>query len=113
MWPGCILTEGTTTYRYRTGSYSKDYNILYNILDNTDNMPQMCLYLDEDVQEMVKMRAKERGSSVSSYVNEVLKKNNENRPPEKLLKLLGSWKDDPMEEPEELPWSMDIKRKTL
>ncbi|MCL2713002.1 MAG: hypothetical protein FWD37_07035 [Methanomassiliicoccaceae archaeon] len=62
---------------------------------------------------MTKIRAKERGSSVSSYVNEVLRRNNENSPPEELLKLLGSWKDDPMEEPEELPWSMDIERKSL
>ena len=76
-------------------------------------MPQICLYLDDDVQEMTKIRAKERGSSVSSYVNEVLRRNNENSPPEELLKLLGSWKDDPMEEPEELPWSMDIERKIL
>ena len=76
-------------------------------------MPRICIYLDEDVQKMIKERAEERGSSVSSYVNEVLRRNNENRPPEKLLKLLGSWKDDPMEEPEEPPWSIDIDRKSL
>ncbi|MCL2712524.1 MAG: hypothetical protein FWD37_04550 [Methanomassiliicoccaceae archaeon] len=76
-------------------------------------MPQICLYLDDDVQEMMKIRAKERGSSVSSYVNEILKKSNENGPPVELLKRLGSWENDPMKEPEELPWSMDIERKSL
>jgi len=76
-------------------------------------MSQICLYLDDDVQEITKIRAKERGSSMSSYVNEILKRNNEDRPPVELLKLLGSWEDDPLEEPEELPWSLDIERKTL
>jgi len=76
-------------------------------------MPQVCLYLDDEVREMTKIRAKERGSSVSSYVNEILKTEYENRVPEELIKRLGSWEDDPMKEPEELPWSMDIKRKTL
>ena len=76
-------------------------------------MPQICLYLDEEVQEMTKIRAKERGSSVSSYVNDVLKRNNEDGPPAELLKRFGSWEDDPMKEPEELPWSMDIERKRL
>jgi len=76
-------------------------------------MSQISLYLDDKVQEMIKIRAKERGTSVSNYVNEVLKKANEDIPPEELLGLMGSWKDDPMEEPEELPWSSDIKRKTL
>jgi len=76
-------------------------------------MPQVCLYLDDEVQEMTKIRAKERGSSVSSYVNDVLKRDHENRAPEELIKRLGSWESDPMKEPEELPWSMDIKRKTL
>ena len=76
-------------------------------------MSQVCLYLDDNVQEMIKIRAKERGSSVSSYVNEILKRVNEDRPPKELLELMGSWENDPMEEPEELPWSLDIKRKTL
>jgi len=76
-------------------------------------MPQVCLYLDDEVQEMTKIRAKERGSSLSSYVNEILRKSNEDRPPEELLKRFGSWANDPMEYPEELPWSTDIKRKVL
>ena len=76
-------------------------------------MSQVSLYLDDDVQEMIRIRAKERGSSMSSYVNDILKKVNEGRPPKELFELMGSWESDPMEEPEELPWSLDIKRKTL
>lgn len=90
----------------------KYYNIRYVILF-LDRMSQVSLYLDDDVQEIIKIRAKERGSSVSSYVNEILKKANEDRPPIELLELFGTWEDDPMKEPEELPWSSDIKRKTL
>jgi len=77
-----------------------------------ESMPQVSLYLDDDVHEMIKIRAKERRTSVSSYVNEVLKKINEDRPPAELLELFGSWEDDPMKEPEELPWPSDIKKKT-
>lgn len=76
-------------------------------------MSQVSLYLDDNVQEMIRIRAKERGSSMSSYVNEILKKFNEDRPPKELMELMGSWGSDPMEEPEELPWSLDIKRKIL
>ena len=48
---------------------------------------------------------------MSNHINKTLKKSNEDRPPE-LMKLLGSWENDPMEVPEDLPWSLDIKRKS-
>jgi len=76
-------------------------------------MSKVSLSLDDDVWEMIKIRAKERGSSVPSYVNEILKSFIEDRPPTELLERFGSWADDPMEEPEELSWSSDLKRKAL
>jgi len=74
---------------------------------------QICPYIDDDVQETARIGAKEKGPCQSSYVNEILKKSNEDRPPNELLMSLGSWEDDLMEVPEELPWSLDMKRKTL
>ena len=97
----------------RTGMDLISYNMWYILSWSTDIMPQICLYLDDEVQEMTKIRAKERGSSVPSYVNEILRRNNEDRPPAELLELFGSWESDPMKEPEELPWSMDLERKRL
>jgi len=67
-------------------------------------------YLDEIIQETTKIKRK-RGLSMSNHINKTLKKSNEDRPPE-LMKLLGSWENDPMEVPEDLPWSLDIKRKS-
>jgi hypothetical protein len=58
----------------------------------------------------IKTKAKEQGVSISKYVNDSMRKSIDDNWPEELFELWGSCKDDPVEEPEEIPWELNIKR---
>ena len=76
-------------------------------------MPRMSLYIDQDLYAELMFKAKEKEMSLSSFVSEVLKEHLDDSWPEDFLEVFGSLEDDPMEIPEELPWSLDVKRKAL
>ena len=74
-------------------------------------MPQVSLYIEKLLYKEVESKAKEKGQSLSGFVSDVLKENLKDSWPEGYFeKYVGIFKDDPLEEPEELPWSLDAKR---
>ena len=76
-------------------------------------MPQVSLYIDPKLYMELKSKAKEKGTSLSSFVSEALKEKLDDSWPEGYFDLLGSLKDDPLEIPGELPWESDVRRKPL
>ena len=74
-------------------------------------MPQVSLYLDKPLYMEIRTKAKEKGTSLSKYVSEALKEHIDDSWPEGYFeKYFGIFADDPLELPEELPWSLDAKR---
>jgi len=76
-------------------------------------VPQVSLYIDKPLYMEIKTKAKEKGTSLSNFVSEALKDHLDDDYPEGFFDLFGSLADDPLEEPEELPWSLDAPRKVL
>ena len=76
-------------------------------------MPQLSVYIEEALNEELRSKAKEKGMSLSSFVSEALKGHMDDNWPEDFSEGFGSLEDDPMEAPEELPWSSDVKRDVL
>jgi len=76
-------------------------------------MPQLSLYLDKPLYMELKTKAKEKEVSISNFVSEALRERIDNDYPEGFFDLFGCLADDPLEVPEELPWSLDAPRKPL
>ena len=76
-------------------------------------MPQVSVYIEEALNEELRSKAKKKEMSLSSFVSEALKGYMDDKWPEDFLEVFGSLEDDPMEIPEELPWSSDVKRDVL
>ena len=73
-------------------------------------MPKVSVYMDDDLYEKLKAKAKETEKSLSKLIENRLFEYI-NGWPQGYFDLFGSWKDCPMEEPEELPWELDAPRK--
>ena len=78
-------------------------------------MPQVSLYIDQELYMEIKIIAKKKSTSISRVVNGMIKENIDNSWPEGYFDLIGSLKDDedPLILPERLPQSMNASRKTL
>jgi len=77
-------------------------------------MMQSQISIETSVYERTKHIAEERGMSVSSYVNALLKKNAEDISPKgHAMSYFGALKDEPFEIQEDRPRSWDAKRETL
>ncbi|MCL2785661.1 MAG: hypothetical protein FWD81_00345 [Methanomassiliicoccaceae archaeon] len=68
-------------------------------------MPQVSLYIDQALYMELRSKAKEKGTSLSSFVSDVLKEHLDNSWPEGFFDILGSWEGETIELPEDLPWS--------
>jgi hypothetical protein len=73
-------------------------------------MPQVSLYIDSAVYTELKSAAKRKDRSLSSFVNDILKKHLDDELPEEFFESIGSFKEDPLEVPEELPRSFNLHR---
>jgi len=73
-------------------------------------MPQVSLYIDRVLYKEVESIAKNKGASMSSFVSGVLREYIDDSWPEGYFDLFGSMSGDPIEEPEDLPASLDSKR---
>ena len=77
-------------------------------------MPQISLYIDNDILTKVERDAKERNISVSRCVANTLKKAYSNEWPAGYEELFGILKDDDIfVEPPELDFADDVKRDSL
>ncbi|MCL1905134.1 MAG: hypothetical protein FWG19_03310 [Methanomassiliicoccaceae archaeon] len=76
-------------------------------------MAQLSMYMETDLYEKVKARAKEKGMSFSGYVSSVLVERLAVSWPEGYFDLIGSITDETFQAPEELPPSLDAKREKL
>ena len=76
-------------------------------------MLRISLYMNGDLYEKVRSQAKEKGMSMSGYVRCVLNENFNGWPKSFLDTYFGAMKNDPLEEPEELPWESDAHRDKL
>jgi len=61
--------------------------------------------MDAVLYTELRSKAKEKGMSLSAFVSEALKEHLDDSWPEDFFDLLGSLKDDPIEIPEDHPWS--------
>jgi hypothetical protein len=66
--------------------------------------------MEDDLRKRLKFKAKEKGMSVSAFVNKVLRERFSDTWPEGYFDLFGAVKDDTFDVPEELPWSLDAPR---
>ena len=73
-------------------------------------MPQVSLYIDKPLYMELKTKAKEKGTSLSNFVSEALRKHISDSWPEGYFDLFGSLKDDSFEIPKDMPWSLDAKK---
>ncbi len=76
-------------------------------------MPKLSLYIDSALYAKLISKAKEKGVSVSGYVSGILKEHLFEEWPNGYFDLFGSLEDDPLELPEESPWSLDSRREAL
>ena len=70
------------------------------------------LYLDDVVIDEAKTEAAREGISLSAYANRRLATGRRSWPVN-VLSLLGALGEEPLEEPEELPWDADVERSRL
>ena len=76
-------------------------------------MPKISVYVSKDFYEKVRSEAKWREKSMSSFVGRILREHFGDYWSEDFLEVFGSLEDDPMNVPEELPWSLDCPRESF
>jgi len=77
-------------------------------------MPQISLYVTRARYEEVTSMAKDKNIPLSKLYDDVMGEYLNNSWPEGFLdSYYGIMKDDPIEEPEELSWSLDVPRESL
>ena len=65
-------------------------------------MPQLHLYVPDDVAETAKSRAKAAGKSLSSYLADLLVREVAGDWPERFFEeVVGGWKGEPLERPDQ------------
>ena len=68
-----------------------------------DNLPQVSVYLNEDIYKELKLKAKEKERSMSRIMSDRLIEYLHGWP-QGYFDVFGSLKDDSFEIPEDLPW---------
>lgn len=76
-------------------------------------MPQLSLYLDEDILKKIETVAKMNDISLSKYVSDTLKEYFSNNWPKGFSDVFGSISDDSFIRHEIIDFSSDVKRETL
>jgi hypothetical protein len=76
-------------------------------------MPQLSVYLDDDMIARVRENAKISGISISSLVANALNRYMSNNWPEGFETLFGSVSDETFQRQPDIPFSSDAKRETL
>ena len=67
-------------------------------------MPQLHLYVPEDVAERLRERAKARDLSVSKYLAQIVEREVAvGWPDEYFAEVIGGWVGEPLQRPEQLP----------
>ncbi len=67
-------------------------------------MPQLHLYVPEDVAERLRERAKARDLSVSKYLAQIVEREVAvGWPDEYFAEVIGAWVGEPLQRPEQLP----------
>jgi len=65
-------------------------------------MPQLHLYLPENLANLVKKKAKVKGQTVSKFLSSLVKRELEDEWPDDFFKeTVGGWKGDPLERPDQ------------
>ena len=76
-------------------------------------MPQLSLYIDEDILEKIETAAKMNDISLSKYVSSILKEYFSNSYPKGYENVFGSISDDSFVRHEFTDFSLDTKREAL
>jgi len=76
-------------------------------------IPQLSLYLDEDIIKKIEVAAKMKNISLSKYVSETLKEYFSNAYPKGFREVFGSIADDSFVRHEITDFSSDSKREAL
>ncbi|MDR1320250.1 MAG: DUF6364 family protein [Gracilibacteraceae bacterium] len=76
-------------------------------------MPQISLNIDQIVFEKIKKIAKQKGTSVSDWVEDNIRKTLGNDYPNDFFELFGAINDDTFVEPIEIDQKYDISREQL
>ncbi|MDR2866104.1 MAG: hypothetical protein LBV13_01685 [Methanomassiliicoccaceae archaeon] len=72
--------------------------------------PQISLYIDQILYMDIQARAKDKGVSLSSYVADMIREGHKGERPDDYINLFGSWADEPMGNPEDIPFDQDDRR---
>ena len=78
-----------------------------------DYMPQISLYLDENIHKEISKRAKLNKTSISKFVVTTLKAHLSKNWPEGFKNTFGSISDDSFIRQDTPDWSMDVPRESL
>jgi post-segregation antitoxin (ccd killing protein) len=73
-------------------------------------MTKISVYMNDDLYTKLKARSLETGESMSKINKKALQEYFKENWPEEFFELIGSCKDCPIEEPEEIPWELDAPR---
>jgi hypothetical protein len=66
---------------------------------------QLHFYVPEEIAEEIRRRAQERGVSTSRFIAELVTKDlDRGWPPGFFEEVVGAWKGEPLERPEQLPF---------
>lgn len=76
-------------------------------------MPQISLYIEEDILKKVEMAAKLENKSISKWVASQIRSNLRNQYPEDFFKLFGSITDKSFVEPREIDFDKDVGKEKL
>jgi hypothetical protein len=76
-------------------------------------MPQLSVYLDDNMIAQIKENAKTHNISVSKFITNAVDHYMSNQWPEGFEILFGSVSDDAFERPADVSFSFDAKRETL
>ena len=77
-------------------------------------MPQISLYIDQNLYMMLKTKSAETDQSMSRITNIALEKHLRDSWPKGFLdEFFGIFEGESMEEPEEIPWELDSRREEI
>ena len=76
-------------------------------------MPQISLYVEDEVLKKVEIAAKMENKSISKWVASQIKSNLKNQYPADYFSLFGSISDDSFTEPKEIDFDKDVSKEQL
>ena len=73
---------------------------------NVSSMPTISITLDPEIYKMIGLRADKTRRSIPEFIIETLQEYLLDDYPDEFYEAIGSFKDDPMDEPEDMPPSL-------